>query len=70
MLAYQGEVMAIKYKSAVCEKCGKRLEGQVPVDATNVTCFACDNPKCTCKQPHHLPVWHCAVHGEVIVQMD
>lgn len=26
--------------------------------------------KCTCEQPHHLPVWHCEMHGEVVVPMD
>lgn len=25
---------------------------------------------CHCSQPHHLPVWHCPVHGEVVVPMD
>jgi len=26
--------------------------------------------KCTCAQPHYLPTWVCAVHGEVTVPMD
>jgi len=26
--------------------------------------------KCTCEQPHHLPVWYCEQHGEVTVPMD
>lgn len=26
--------------------------------------------KCTCAEPHYLPAWHCAVHGEVVVPMD
>ena len=26
--------------------------------------------KCSCEQPHHLPVWHCPLHGEVVVPMD
>lgn len=25
---------------------------------------------CHCEKPHHLPVWHCPVHGEVVVPMD
>jgi hypothetical protein len=25
---------------------------------------------CHCRQPHHLPVWWCPVHGEVVVPMD
>lgn len=25
---------------------------------------------CTCDRPHHLPVWFCRVHGEVVVPMD
>lgn len=27
-------------------------------------------PKCHCAEPHHLPVWYCPVHGEVVVPMD
>lgn len=26
--------------------------------------------ECTCAQPHHLPVWHCTVHGDVNVPVD
>jgi len=26
--------------------------------------------KCTCEQPHCLPVWWCEEHGEVVVPMD
>lgn len=41
-------------------------------------CLACGHigrsqdfgAKCTCAQPHHLPAWHCAVHGDVSVPMD
>jgi len=25
---------------------------------------------CHCEKPHHLPVWHCPVHGKVVVPMD
>jgi hypothetical protein len=25
---------------------------------------------CHCRQPHHLPIWWCPVHGEVTVPMD
>ena len=31
-------------KQAICYKCGKDLNSQVPDDAGEVTCFACDNP--------------------------
>lgn len=31
-------------KIPYCSKCGKRLPGTVPDDATNITCFACTNP--------------------------
>lgn len=29
-------------KQAVCYKCGKKFKHQVPDDAGEVTCFACD----------------------------
>lgn len=29
-------------KQAICHKCGKKLKGQVPDDAEEVICFACD----------------------------
>ena len=32
-------------KQAICHKCGKDLKHLVPDDATEVTCFACDNPR-------------------------
>lgn len=25
---------------------------------------------CHCEKPHHLPAWHCPVHGDVVVPMD
>lgn len=25
---------------------------------------------CTCALPHHLPIWWCQIHGEVVVAMD
>lgn len=33
------------YKPAICSRCGQDLGGRVPVDATEVICFACDNPE-------------------------
>jgi hypothetical protein len=32
------------YKIPICGKCGKTLKGKVPIDATNIICFFCDNP--------------------------
>lgn len=29
-------------KQAVCHRCGKRFKHQIPDDAEQVTCFACD----------------------------
>jgi hypothetical protein len=34
----------MKYKTPICHKCGKVLKGKVPDDATEITCFFCDNP--------------------------
>lgn len=31
---------------------------------------AVTEPKCTCAEPHLLPWWWCAKHGEVTVPMD
>lgn len=33
-----------KVKQAICSKCGDKLDGMVPDDATDVVCFKCDNP--------------------------
>jgi hypothetical protein len=32
----------MKMKPVVCEKCGKKLDGFVPEDATDIICFACN----------------------------
>jgi hypothetical protein len=32
-------------KPAVCGKCGKLLLGSVPIEATEIVCFFCDNPR-------------------------
>jgi hypothetical protein len=32
-----------KTKPAICCVCGKDLKDRVPIDAENVTCFACRN---------------------------
>ena len=42
---------SIKSKPAICEKCGKRLLGQVPADATDIICFACVNKEPRPKRP-------------------
>lgn len=55
-----GSADVIRYSNNVigCKKCGHNGR-------------ALDfGAKCTCEQPHHLPVWHCAVHGNVAVPMD
>lgn len=31
-------------KTPYCSKCGKQLTGTVPMEATNIVCFVCDNP--------------------------
>lgn len=59
-----------------CPMCGAKEVGRVY--KTRFGCDECDyrgdaekfGVECTCAKPHHLPVWHCAVHGEVVVPMD
>jgi hypothetical protein len=31
-------------KIPICEKCGKTMKGRVPIDATHITCYFCNNP--------------------------
>jgi len=30
-------------KIPICSKCGRVLKGRVPLDATDIICFFCDN---------------------------
>lgn len=41
-------------KPAICHKCGKDLKRTVPDDATDVTCFACDNTSVTERERDRL----------------
>jgi hypothetical protein len=57
-----------------CPKCGsKRVERYTD---HGLSCDSCGHdgrtdefpdPKCHCAEPHPLPVWHCPVHGDVVV---
>jgi hypothetical protein len=59
-----------------CPKCGSEKVSRYSNNA--IDCNECKysasaqafGAKCTCEQPHHLPVWYCEKHGEVIVPMD
>lgn len=58
--------------SAGQSKCGdiifsikKVVKGEKPQSL-----MAAIGTKCTCAKLHRLPVWYCAVHGEVVVSMD
>jgi ribosomal protein L37AE/L43A len=59
-----------------CPECGSDRVERYTKHA--VDCLNCGHSasatefgaKCICEQPHHLPVWRCPVHGEVIVPMD
>lgn len=62
--------------SLKCPEC--ETGGRVTFRGTTAWCDDCGfqgrtehfGAKCTCSLPHHLPVWWCAVHGEVVVSMD
>lgn len=34
-----------KFKTPVCHKCGTKLKGKIPADATDIVCFFCSNPR-------------------------
>jgi hypothetical protein len=59
-----------------CPDCGSTNVGRY--SNNGIDCNTCGNmgraeefgAKCTCSQPHHTPMWYCAVHGEVVVPMD
>jgi len=61
--------------SLKCPECGSE---HICRFSTWVCCDKCSTTgdlakfgaKCTCAQPHHLPVWYCEAHGEVVVSMD
>jgi hypothetical protein len=44
----------MKMKPAVCEKCGKKLDGFVPEDATDIICFACNEGRGVNERPRTI----------------
>lgn len=58
----------------VCPNCGSNRK---PDRFTShaLTCVDCNEDasaaefsiRCNCEQGHQLPVWHCPVHGDVVV---
>ena len=40
-----GGAMPPDKKPAVCSGCGKKLNGTVPIDVSQVICFECDNKR-------------------------
>lgn len=59
-----------------CPECGS--ERVARYTNNGIDCAACGHmgrsedfgAKCSCSEPHYLPLWYCAVHGEVLVPMD
>lgn len=56
-LTWEPPVPKSKTKVPVCSKCGRKLKGRIPIDATEIICFFCDNKPADDAEEEKLTNW-------------